>query len=179
MPKFYQGSGPLGRDVAYNELSTAAQKSTPQIIASGQGNTSIVGNGAAQTVFTDTLSITPASGDTVIVHMKETFSRTAGAGVITAYTPMLGATNLLSQGATDGNVRVQHNTSVAGSGGRGYFITKEIQDGATGTAGETVITNTSSYGAAPTTVSLTLTVPAASTYNVEYSYCVILYKTGV
>jgi hypothetical protein len=151
----------------------------PSILASGQGNTSVVGNGADQTVFTDSFTA-PSNGDTIIVYMKESFSRTAGAAAGNSYTPKLGSTNLLSQAFTDGSFRVQESRSAAGTGNRGYFFAKEIQDGTTGTAAETVITNsTSSYGALPTTVSLLANIPIGTTYNIEYSYCVVKFNTGI
>lgn len=178
MPKFAQGSGPLGRDVAYNEFSAATQKSTPQVIASGQGTTSIVGNGADQTVVSDTFTITPAAGDLVEIISCQSFTRTAGAGVVTNYTVALGATNIVKQAATSGNMRIQRTSAITGSGGRGMIFGEENQENTTGVDGVTVI-KSSTYTATPTTFSILAQVPAGSTYSVEYSYCVKLYKTGV
>ena len=114
----------------------------------------------------------------MVVYMKLHFTRTAGAGIVTAYTPKLGATNMVSQGANDGNSRVIECRSAGGGTDRGYFIVREIQDGATGTAADNLVTNATTYTLLPTTVSLTVNIPAASTYMVNYSYCVILFPTG-
>ena len=149
------------------------------ILASGQGNTSIVGNGADQTVFTDSFTA-PSTGDLIIIYMKETFSRTAGAGAGNSYTPKIGPTNLLSQGFNDGTFRLQEALQVSGTGNRGFFIVKEVQDGSTGASAETVITNTTNaFNSPPTSVSLLVNVPAGTTYNVEYSYTVIKFRGGI
>lgn len=151
----------------------------PTVLASGQGNTSIVGNGADQTVFTDSFTA-PSTGDMIVVYMKESFTRTAGAGAGNSYTPKIGATNLLSQAFTDGNFRLQEALQSSGTGNRGFFIVKEVQDGATGTAAETVVTNTTNaFNSPPTTVSLLANVPVSTTYNIEYTYCVLKYTGGV
>ena len=149
----------------------------PTVLASGSGNTSIVGNGADQTVVADTFTAL-ANSDSVMVISKQSFTRTAGAGTVTNYTVLLDAVQLVKQGASDGNSRIQRTHAQRGSGSRGYLIVEENQEGTTGTAGITV-SKVTTHTAASAAFSILAEVPAATTFNVEYSYVVLRMPGGI
>lgn len=159
--------------VAANQLA----ETYAVIIGSLTGTTSIVGNGADQTVATKAFTALTA-GEAIHIVSSMTFTRTAGAGVVTNYTVQLGATNLIKQSASDGHKRINHTTAQVGNSSRGGIVNEEFRDGGTGAAAN-IVTLNADYSENPAVFNLLAEVPAGTTYSVTWSYHIIKYRTGV
>ena len=178
MPKFFQGAGPLGRDVAFNELSAAAQLSTPQVIASGTGTTSITGNNSAQTVFSDTwTALTEGQKIRIVARLK--IVATLGADTPDAVISCAGLTldtlTSMNPGASPNYVLWQAELAYSATASRGYAYCMRKAQSAALTSG----LDNDGCTTAPSSLTVTIDPTTGTNLTCQYSYYVVRYGTGV
>lgn len=163
-------------------LTSGLTSTFDPIVASGQGSISIVGNGTAQTVFTDTF--TQDDGDIIEIICRYRMDNTAGADA-PDFILKLGSTNLntstLTSGGGDAFRMVRAIYSYSATAGQGWGFVEQIgNSGATGTAAQTIAKNdVDTWANAGGSLSLTADPAAATTTRVRYAYMVKRHVPGV
>ena len=163
-------------------LPAGLTSSFDPVVASGQGNVSIVGNGTAQNVFTDTF--TQNDGDIIEIICRYRIDNTAGVD-----TPdlvlKLGSTNLNTSTLTSGGADAYRMTRAiymySATAGQGWGFVEQIgNSGATGTAAQTIAKNdVDSWTNTGASITLTADPAAATTTRVRYAYMVRRHVPGV
>lgn len=147
------------------------------VVASGSNTTSLVGNGTAQTVFTDTYTAL-ASGDLAQIFITCNFARTAGAGT-TDLTLSISGTTLDTHTMGTGTASIWRISLFrSATAARSRLVVEHMESGVTGTDAWNVVANTTFSGTAATLL-LQANTAAATNGDYAYSYCVQKLATGV